>query len=327
MGMLTTKVPSTTLWKSTNSILGSTDLKRVVGIRPMDIDGNRKQELLFLISPFTNYRMYGAYSVESFNTNDWTTIETEDNNKIYIDPAKTITLDNYRTYYSGDFDGDKRDELLMYMSKDADNKDAAMAKYNVWNDNTFSNVWNNDGSGNMFGSEIRQQSRLVPIDLCGDGRMSILSWTPKISNSYYFCALQILGWCVFDVTYDIDLIKGFSGIYTVGDDVRFRGTNESSTSKEEKKNLFTDFKIYPNPIYIYITLEMQLNEQSKVEISITDLLGRTVWQIPNEELLRSGKIKMDFRVPDDIKPGIYLLKANIGNEQRFEKIMYTGNKY
>jgi hypothetical protein len=82
-------------------------------------------------------------------------------------------------------------------------------------------------------------------------------------------------------------------------------------------------RIYPNPFRDDITLEVKLQEPSKVSVRITDLLGRTIstFDLPESHqgttTYRIGKSRLGQEVPG----GTFIMNVTAGQKQYHFKVM------
>lgn len=92
------------------------------------------------------------------------------------------------------------------------------------------------------------------------------------------------------------------------------------TGQEEKKQK-QDFLIFPNPVKDRATLELDVTQNSELNIELINIQGRRVFQtsvIPNYTGRHS--IALSF---DNIERGIYFLKIRNNNEQFFtQKVIF-----
>lgn len=85
------------------------------------------------------------------------------------------------------------------------------------------------------------------------------------------------------------------------------------------KSAVSSLNTYPNPVNSSLHIDVHLNNDSKTEACIYDLSGRTVLTVFSD-FLDSGfhQLHADMK---DLSPGIYYLKASIGNEIINQKII------
>jgi PKD repeat protein len=93
----------------------------------------------------------------------------------------------------------------------------------------------------------------------------------------------------------------------------------TTTEVVETENMILDFNAYPNPVKNNLTIELNLTDQSPVEITMVDLIGNTVALITNE-VMSSGINNIQWN-PSNISNGIYLLNIKTANELKIKKLV------
>lgn len=78
--------------------------------------------------------------------------------------------------------------------------------------------------------------------------------------------------------------------------------------------------IYPNPATSNFTISYYLSERADVRLSITDIQGRVVHQIANEQR-EPGVQELKVQLPDDVEKGIYFVKLLINNNREIKQMM------
>nr|MBC8320593.1 T9SS type A sorting domain-containing protein [Bacteroidota bacterium] len=81
-------------------------------------------------------------------------------------------------------------------------------------------------------------------------------------------------------------------------------------------------KAYPNPATKHVTMELSLNEVSKINLGIFDLMGRKITDLSSQEKLSTGSHYFNWNTTG-IDPGVYLYKLDLGNNSITEKIIVT----
>jgi hypothetical protein len=66
--------------------------------------------------------------------------------------------------------------------------------------------------------------------------------------------------------------------------------------------------IYPNPIADQATLEFELTREDRISIHITDIQGRVIKTLVNDQLMQPGKHQKSVDVRDIEVPGMYILQ-------------------
>lgn len=89
---------------------------------------------------------------------------------------------------------------------------------------------------------------------------------------------------------------------------------------EFSQNVF-GLEIYPNPLQDLTTISYQLKGVSDVQLTITDIIGKTI-TISENKSRPAGKYSFQWR-PEELNPGIYLLQVNAGNFTETKKLVIT----
>lgn len=97
--------------------------------------------------------------------------------------------------------------------------------------------------------------------------------------------------------------------------------NENYTSINEPVKL-TGINIYPNPMSTHATLELNLLQANQVNITITDLSGRIIIEVMNEQM-SAGNHTFNIQTPE-LESGMYFLQVRSGNENRMIKLQVAG---
>lgn len=89
-------------------------------------------------------------------------------------------------------------------------------------------------------------------------------------------------------------------------------TYESTVSVEDTESNPASFTIYPNPASEFINVSIHLTTNSKIEINVYDLKGKSVIAnyFPNKQ---SGKQTLSLPV-SDLYPGMYIVRISIDNQ-------------
>ncbi len=80
-----------------------------------------------------------------------------------------------------------------------------------------------------------------------------------------------------------------------------------------------NFKIYPNPTVSTICIEFNLRKPENVQITVFDVMGRIVTQLPQQEI-QSGinKVIIDL---SSFRNGVYFCQLNSNNKSQIIKLM------
>ena len=101
----------------------------------------------------------------------------------------------------------------------------------------------------------------------------------------------------------------------------FNGSFEYSNIIEVEVNTVLQFSLsqnYPNPFNPYTTIEFNIPEQNRVNVSVYNMLGEKVATLVNE-LMESGNHKLNFNA-SNLASGIYLVKMTSGSYSGVIKI-------
>jgi len=86
---------------------------------------------------------------------------------------------------------------------------------------------------------------------------------------------------------------------------------KSATISQEADLLKESLNFYPNPVQDELTVEYQIEEKSKIVISVLNTTGQEVlYQLTNSQ---AGKNKIQLNV-DDLPKGVYLLRMSVNEE-------------
>ena len=92
-----------------------------------------------------------------------------------------------------------------------------------------------------------------------------------------------------------------------------------ATAIENENDLISGLNSYPNPVKNNLNIELNLTEQTQIEITASDLTGKIVASIANENMnSRMNKIKWNtINIPN----GVYLLTIKSKNSIKVKKIV------
>ena len=86
----------------------------------------------------------------------------------------------------------------------------------------------------------------------------------------------------------------------------------------EKESNILSFNCFPNPVKIYMTIELNLHRAANIEISLFDMNGRLAGQLPSKTDVKHYKEILNMQ---SFPSGNYLLKVSAGKETISEKII------
>jgi FOG: PKD repeat len=93
---------------------------------------------------------------------------------------------------------------------------------------------------------------------------------------------------------------------------------DGSTEIEELKLIY-DIQVYPNPAKDIVILELNLKQQIKTDIFVTDLLGNRIKAIASKKL-NSGENKLLWET-EDSPSGIYFINVRMNNSLQVKKVV------
>lgn len=94
-----------------------------------------------------------------------------------------------------------------------------------------------------------------------------------------------------------------------------------SIKNENIEGDFATVTCYPNPFSSEVTIEINLTERNRVNLSINNLTGQQV-KLFNQDYLQPGTYRYQWN-PLNLSGGIYVCKLNVGDKTFFRKVVYT----
>ena len=88
---------------------------------------------------------------------------------------------------------------------------------------------------------------------------------------------------------------------------------------EEHKDEVSELTIYPNPFKEILFIDININDETNVEVFVTDLVGNTVGIISNK-FMNAGSHKLQWNV-ENLSNGIYLLNVKTNNALNVKKLV------
>jgi PKD repeat protein len=112
----------------------------------------------------------------------------------------------------------------------------------------------------------------------------------------------------------------FDYTYVNGNNLYIDDINLTGTVGVEQLNVNPDdVSVYPNPAGNITTVKLTLERKSNVEVTVLDVLGKTVYSRIDNELEPNEYL---FDIPlDGISAGVYFIKLNAGGQQLTEKLV------
>lgn len=90
----------------------------------------------------------------------------------------------------------------------------------------------------------------------------------------------------------------------------------NSTGIQKNEDISSSVSIFPNPASTIFTLDFKFEKPGTLNLTLTNLQGQTVFEVPNENF-KSGVWNKTITLPQ-LKPGTYFLNGRFG-EQFFTK--------
>jgi len=152
----------------------------------------------------------------------------------------------------------------------------------------------------------------------GDGNTSTQQFPSHTYNTpgpFYLCLTVTSGNC--SSTYCDSISNGGIVLRQTGFTINVQAHNQ--TGVNENINVISELNTYPNPVKDQLTIELNLIEQTNLNITITDVLGNTVDVIDNSNL-SSGFNKLYWNT-NNVSNGVYLLQINGENTTEVKKLI------
>lgn len=112
----------------------------------------------------------------------------------------------------------------------------------------------------------------------------------------------------------------FNMLLTAGNGILYRPTWQSTGLNTEPSFNPASARAYPNPFQSTISIEYDLSENQQVELTITDLLGKTVFR--SAKSLKSQGKNTDVFNTSDLPNGIYLYNLKMKNSSYTGRIIH-----
>ncbi len=153
----------------------------------------------------------------------------------------------------------------------------------------------------------------------GDGNTSTLaypSYTYSTPGPFLLC-LTINDGAGCISTYCDSINAGGIVLKQSGFTINVQAPN--ATGIEESAEVISEFNAYPNPVKNNLTIELNMNEQTQVNVFVTDVLGNKVAQINNQEL-SMGVNTLKWNA-SNLSNGVYLLNIETGHSAQVKKLI------
>ncbi|MCB0380425.1 MAG: PKD domain-containing protein [Flavobacteriales bacterium] len=184
------------------------------------------------------------------------------------------------------------------------------AGFTIYTDSTYNGVYViNSSTG----------SNLTCFWDFGDGNTSTQAYpnyTYSTAGPFELC-LTVTGDSSCTSTY-CDSI-GAGGIVLKQNGFDIKVVSPTTVGINDEVEFISALEIYPNPVKNKLTIDLGITKQSNVEVFVTDLLGKTIAQIANEEV-NVGNTKFQWNT-SNTKNGIYLLNIISNKSRQVKKIV------
>lgn len=103
----------------------------------------------------------------------------------------------------------------------------------------------------------------------------------------------------------------------------YKPVGEASTSISSNNlksgKILTILKVYPNPVSEQININLRLERETTLTVTITDLLSNTVVTLANERSA-AGEHTKTYTIPSKLNAGLYFLKVVAGGVPKIWRI-------
>ncbi|HEY0030845.1 MAG TPA: PKD domain-containing protein [Bacteroidia bacterium] len=151
----------------------------------------------------------------------------------------------------------------------------------------------------------------------GDGTSSTLAYPSHTysSTSPVLLCLTITDGAACSSSYCDTIVPGMamSSPFTV--------TVLAPTGINEQASVVSTFENYPNPFSEHTTISYSINQDAKVSIVVTDLLGKTITELENSNQT-SGSHTAEWNA-ESVSEGMYLLQLKVNNTVSTKKIIVS----
>lgn len=154
----------------------------------------------------------------------------------------------------------------------------------------------------------------------GDGNFSnqqFPSYTYSTSGPFELCLTVFDSISQCQSTYCDSIFSGGLVIKQTGFTINVISPN--ATGVEEEIEIINDFSAYPNPVKNTLTIDVNLNDQAMVDVSIIDLLGNQVALI-SQGLLKAGSNILQWN-SNNVANGVYLLNIKTDKSLKVKKLV------
>lgn len=139
----------------------------------------------------------------------------------------------------------------------------------------------------------------------------------------YFILVDIPGLDT-NLTYHRTLVAGNNQLTNLDFivDSMFVNPINNSVGIHDINAIENQLEIYPNPASNFININYRLSNTSSINISVMDLLGKSVKILQEDTFKNSGYYKQSFAI-NDLKNGIYFMKVKINDHVSIVKLVVS----
>ncbi len=235
-------------------------------------------------------------------------------NAFYSAPS-SIYLNNFSFNANGEFDliSPIADLTQMQSGSAFLNFQMAHVQKNSELENLF--LWVSTNCGESF-----QFIKVWNSNIINTAPASSSAFIPSDSSDWTFVSYDLSNYAGMDNLQFMFRFNANSGNNLWLDDIHISDSNQPVISGL-RQDLFSEFNLYPNPNSGVFTLEFKVTENDKVAAEIVDMMGKST-PIEFSEGISSGwnTTTIDTR-KYNLKPGIYFLKLESGNENYSKRLM------
>ena len=90
---------------------------------------------------------------------------------------------------------------------------------------------------------------------------------------------------------------------------------------EEEKLGLSNIKVFPNPTAGDFSIELDVTKEDVFNVNLLDLTGRLIKLITSNEILATGKHRLESNLNNNLAKGIYLIEINNSKGSKVEKLV------
>lgn len=97
-------------------------------------------------------------------------------------------------------------------------------------------------------------------------------------------------------------------------------TASSPVGISDAKQFSNNMRVYPTPASSYVNIEFSIEKSAHVQMTVYDLSGRKVYSLI-DRMYPAGSHRVDWDLSSKLKPGIYLINMQAGDNTSTAKLM------